>query len=136
MPNELDPIIDQWYQRRDKGELFRVVATDSTADVVEIQDFDGAIEELDFDSWQAMDMELAEAPEDWTGPFDEVEADDLGYSDMAMSEQNWRESLDTARTTEESWQSTTPPDEIEEQEAERPLETYLEEDENSRKLAK
>ncbi len=123
MPNEFDPNIDQWYQHRDKGELLRVVAVDKAAGVVEIQDFDGDIEELDFDAWRDMDLELAEQPEDWTGPYDDIETDDLGYSsDTAMTQQDWRTPLDTLRTQEESWQDARPADERTEEEELPPIE--------------
>lgn len=129
MPNELDPIVGQWYQRRDKGEMFRVVAADSTSGCIEIQYFDGDVEELETDAWREMDMEAAEAPEDWTGPFDDIETDDLGVTETAMSPQDWRLSLESLRTAEEPWQDTRPPDELEEEEEGRPIESYVEEQE-------
>jgi hypothetical protein len=78
MPNEFDPIVEQWYAHRDKGELFRVVAVDSAAGLVEIQGFEGDVEELDLEAWRDLDIELADQPEDWTGPYDDIEPDDLG----------------------------------------------------------
>ncbi|MEQ1579303.1 MAG: DUF6763 family protein [Steroidobacteraceae bacterium] len=78
MPNELDPLVEQWYEHRDKGGLFQVVAIDGDAGLVEIQHFDGDIEELDMETWRNLAIELADEPEDWTGPFDDTEPDDLG----------------------------------------------------------
>lgn len=78
MPNEFDPIVDQWYLHRDKGEMFRVIEADSETDLIEIQDFQGNVEELDMDEWRQMDLELAAEPEDWTGPFDDIGPEDLG----------------------------------------------------------
>jgi hypothetical protein len=52
---------------------------------VEIQYFDGEVEELDLDSWYEMALEPIEPPEDWSGPFDEIDPDELGYSDVARS---------------------------------------------------
>ena len=132
MPNELDPIVDQWYQHRDKGEMLRVVAVDQPTGVVEIQYFDGDIEELDLDAWRDMDVELAEPPEDWTGPFDDIETDDLGYTETAMTQQDWRTPLDTVRTDEESWQDARPMDERAEEEEGRPTEPYIIEDDETR----
>ena len=100
-PNELAPVVGQWYLHRDKGEMFRVVAADSTAGWVETQDFDGDVEELDMDAWRSMQIELAEAPEDWTGPFDDIESDDLGYTETGMSTQDWREPLESLRAADE-----------------------------------
>jgi hypothetical protein len=73
MPNELDPIVGEWYLHRDKGEMFGVVAVDAAAASVAIQYFDGDLEELEADAWREMKIETAEEPEDWTGPFDDVE---------------------------------------------------------------
>jgi hypothetical protein len=106
MTNELNPAIDQWYQA-EKGDLLRVVAVDG--DLVEVQYFDGSIEELDADTWRDMDIELAEQPEDWTGPFDDIEADDLGDADVAITGQNLSGS--NVLQGEEQWQDTRPEDE-------------------------
>jgi hypothetical protein len=83
MKNELDPIVGNWYVRLDldKDKPFQVVAIDDAARAIELQHFDGDIEECDFDEWRVMDLELAEEPEDWTGPIDDVEKDDLGYTE-------------------------------------------------------
>jgi hypothetical protein len=127
MPNELDPIVGQWYLHRDKGEMFRVVAVDTPTAYIEIQSFDGDVEELDADAWREMDIEAAEAPEDWTGPFDDVEPDDLGLTETDMSAQEWRQPLEPMQTPEEPWQDTRPPDELEEEEGGRPPELYTQE---------
>jgi hypothetical protein len=131
MSNELVPIVDQWYRHLDKGEMLRVVAVDPAARLIEIQDFDGDIEELDFDAWRDMDIDLAEAPEDWTGPYDDIETDDLGYTETAMTPQDWRTPLDAVRTDEESWQDTRAIGEREEEA--RPAEPYIVEENDSRK---
>lgn len=128
MPNELDPIIDQWYQHRDKGELLRIIAVDRSGDVIEIQNFDGDIEEFDFESWHDMDIVLAEEPEDWTGPYDNVEAEDLDTTDTTITPQDWRASLNTVPNGEEPWQDAQPTDEREETEDSRSLESYLSEE--------
>jgi hypothetical protein len=90
MANELQPIIGQWYAHRDKDEYFRVVAVDEQADAIEIQNFDGDVEELDSDTWGELDIELAEPPEDWTGPFDGLELDDVDDAEGAMHPGNLR----------------------------------------------
>jgi hypothetical protein len=72
---ELAPIIGNWY-RHENGEIFEVVATDPDDATVEIQYFDGTIEEIDFDSWEQMEIEEAEPPEDWTGSVD-VDDDEI-----------------------------------------------------------
>ena len=46
MGNRLPPIVGNWYAHRDKGALFQVVALDEDAGTVEIQEFDGGLDEL------------------------------------------------------------------------------------------
>jgi hypothetical protein len=82
---DLDPIVGNWYQNLDNQSEFEVVAFDEDAQTVEIQYFDGEVEELDLDSWYEMALEPIEPPEDWSGPFDEINPDELGYSDVAGS---------------------------------------------------
>jgi hypothetical protein len=93
MSTEADPITGNWYAHLDKGQRFVVVASDEDAGTVELQYFDGAVEEVDFEQWYELDVEPAEAPEDWTGPMDNVQRDDLGYSDTGMQDSDWRENL-------------------------------------------
>jgi hypothetical protein len=70
------PGIGDWY-RLTGGELFEVVALDEDDGTIEIQYFDGTIEEMDVedwnDQWDDGALESAEAPEDWSGSVD-VEA--------------------------------------------------------------
>ena len=112
MPNELDPIVGQWYLHRDKGEMFQIVAVDASSGCVETQSFAGDVEELDWAGWHEMDIEVAAAPEDSTGPFDGIEPDDLGLSETGMSSQDWRMSLEASRPAEESWQDAAAYDEL------------------------
>ena len=80
MSNRLKPAVGQWYNHLDKGDLFQVVALDEESGWIEIQEFDGGLDEIDFEEWRQMRIESAAPPEDWTGPVDELERDDLGYS--------------------------------------------------------
>ena len=79
--SDVDPSIGNWYRNEETGNDFEVVALDEDAQTIEIQYFDGEVEELDLDAWYEQPIEGIEAPEDWSGPFDELEADDLGYED-------------------------------------------------------
>lgn len=87
--------------------MFRVIAVDETQALIELQHFDGDIEEVDLTVWHGMDLQIAEAPEDWTGPMDDIERDDLGYSETAMSDKDWHEPLqETPREKMEAWEAT------------------------------
>jgi len=109
MSSDIGPArIGQWYLRRDKGEMFLVTGTDERAGTVEVQTFDGDIDEIDVDTWRTLPLEAAAAPEDWTGPVDEVAADDLGYSETDMRSSDWAQPLQPfAAPGVESWQDET-----------------------------
>ncbi len=101
--------IGQWYLRRDKGEMFLVTGTDERAGTVEVQTFDGDLDEIDADTWSTLPLERAPPPEDWTGPVDEVAPDDLGYSETEMRAGDWTQALQPfAATGSEAWQDATP----------------------------
>jgi hypothetical protein len=76
MANEFQPRIGDWYQDI-SGENFEVVAIDEDEATLEIQYFDGAVEEIDSDSWYEMEIEPIEPPEDWSGSLD-IEREDYG----------------------------------------------------------
>jgi hypothetical protein len=88
------PEVGQWYAHRDKGQMFQVVAFDEDEGLIELQDFDGDVDEVDLDTWWEMPLEPAEPPEDFTGPVDDVEADGLGYADGDAHARDWRAPLD------------------------------------------
>ncbi|WP_455222233.1 DUF6763 family protein [Kaarinaea lacus] len=89
MANELDPILGNWYQHLDKGQLFRVVAIDEDNEVIEIQNFDGDVDEIEMPQWQDLEIELAEEPENFSGPFDVGELDDYGTEITDTTSADW-----------------------------------------------
>lgn len=90
MTADLDPIVDNWYRHLDKGQEFCVVAVDETEGIVEIQHFDGDLEEIEMDAWYELELETAEEPENWAGALDVAEADDLGEEVTDTSAADWR----------------------------------------------
>ena len=76
MNNEFTPRVGDWYQNI-SGDNFEIVALDEEEATLEIQYFDGAVEEVDFDSWHEMEITPIEPPEDWSGSMD-IERDDYG----------------------------------------------------------
>ncbi|HVC30563.1 MAG TPA: DUF6763 family protein [Steroidobacteraceae bacterium] len=102
------PRIGQWYSRRDKGETFQVTGRDAEARTVQIQTFDGDVDEVDEEAWTTLPLGFSEPPEDWTGPVDDVEMDDLGYSETQMKPLEWEQPLQPLRAQEaEAWEDTT-----------------------------
>lgn len=89
MATDSDPVVGNWYQHLDKGQKFEVVAIDEDQGLVEIQHFDGDLEEIDIDEWYELDIELSEAPENWSGPVDSFEEEALDYSETEMEEEDW-----------------------------------------------
>jgi hypothetical protein len=73
------PEIGSWYRLRG-GESFEVVAIDEDDSTFEVQYFDGTVEEMDLDDWEARrssgEIADAEAPEDWSGSVDVDSEDD------------------------------------------------------------
>ena len=73
------PGIGDWYRQKEGGTLFEVVAFDDDDGTIEIQYFDGTVEEMDVEDWESQwedgALETADPPEDWTGSVD-VEPDD------------------------------------------------------------
>ena len=71
----LYPVIGQWF-RRPNGVVFEVVAIDEDGGTVEIQLYDGTIDEIDLDNWAELLLTETSAPEDWTASVD-MDADDV-----------------------------------------------------------
>jgi hypothetical protein len=124
MANEFEPHVDQWYSLRSKDEMFRVVAVDDGG--IEIQSFDGAIEELDPDAWRDLDLEPAEPPENWTGPFDNVEVEDLDDTLSATRKADGPAQLEPGFRQNEEWLNARSEDERAEEDEGRPAEEYTE----------
>lgn len=76
MSHELDPKVGRWYRRLDDEQLFKVVSIDEDDGLVEIKTVDGEIEELDSTEWVELDLEAAEAPEDYVDHDEEPEDED------------------------------------------------------------
>ena len=70
------PVVGDWY-RNPNGEIFEIVAYDEDDQTVELQYFDGTVEELDLDTWNELVIEATEQPEDWSGSLD-IEKEDYG----------------------------------------------------------
>ena len=86
MSHELDPKVGRWYRRLDDEQLFKVVSIDEDEGLVEIKTVDGDIEELDSTEWVELDLEGAEAPEDYVDP-DEKSDDDEDEEKLAEAEE-------------------------------------------------
>jgi len=88
----LPPNIGDWYAGTN-GELFEVVAVDSDEGTIEIQYFDGTLEELDFEAWEESEYSAAQPPEDYSGALD-IEKEDDGVDLERAGKNDWADPLD------------------------------------------
>ena len=100
------PVVGEWY-RRFNGALFEVVAIDRDDGTVEVQHFDGTVEEFDLEAWEEQDFEEAQAPEDWTGSVD-VEPEDYESEREITTTGVWMDPLMSLDRSEASGYSEWP----------------------------
>lgn len=98
MSIESSPVVGSWYRRLDRPQAFHVVACDPAADTIDIEYFDGTVDEWPLSHWYLLDIEPCDAPQDWTGPFDNIERDDLGESGSEVASEDWQQSLPEAES--------------------------------------
>ncbi|HEX9139829.1 MAG TPA: DUF6763 family protein [Steroidobacteraceae bacterium] len=84
------PIIGEWYRLRNAG-LFEVVAFDEADGAVELQYFDGTVEEIDLLDWSAQvgsgAIVEADAPDDSSGAGDQDPDDERARPESFSGEQ-------------------------------------------------
>ena len=76
MGRDHNPVPGQWYESLEDEETFQVLSIDEDAELIELQYEDGDVEEIDYETWQELDLDLTEEPEGWSGPVDEDEDDE------------------------------------------------------------
>jgi hypothetical protein len=91
------PRIGEWYRHTTGGDSFEVVAFDEDDGTIELQYFDGTVEEMDTEDWDShwadRALETAEPPEDWSGSVDVESTDDSATgSDSSGDESTLRAS--------------------------------------------
>jgi hypothetical protein len=75
------PQVGDWYLNQDKGEPFQVVSVDADSGTVQTQSFDGELDSIEMEDWEQIPLVTAAPPEDWTGPLDDLEPDDINEDD-------------------------------------------------------
>jgi len=81
------PQIGDWYKSV-AGDAFEVVASDDDDETLELQYYDGTIDELDRETWEVLHPEPVEPPEDWSGSMD-VSPEDTEITDIYSETQDW-----------------------------------------------
>jgi hypothetical protein len=89
---EIVPQVGEWY-RLPEGALVEVVAIDDNDRTVDVQHYDGTVEEWDLESWDDLQLEPAEPPEDYTGSLD-IEKEDYGVAFDDEPHEQWSNPLD------------------------------------------
>ena len=92
------PVIGNWY-RRSNGSLFEVVAVDEQDGTVELQYFDGTIDEFDLETWPKLLIESAGAPDDWSGSVD-MDPEDFSGKDSGELPPGYQDPLKFVDTAE------------------------------------
>jgi len=92
MTPEPSPNIGNWYKAT-LGDAFEIVASDDDDDTLELQYYDGTIEELDRETWETLKPEPVEPPEDWRGSMD-VSPEDAASADIWTETQDWMAQLE------------------------------------------
>jgi hypothetical protein len=78
---EMNP--GDWYQSA--GSTFEIVGVDVASEIVLVQHFDGALEELEFDAWIELEATACAAPEDYSGALD-IDHEDLPIDSVGAVE--------------------------------------------------
>jgi hypothetical protein len=86
------PTTGNWY-KNNVGDAFEIVAQDEDDETLELQYYDGTVEELDRETWELMEPEPIEPPEDWTGSMD-LSKEDYSAPDIAAEPGDWLSQLD------------------------------------------
>lgn len=82
-----DLTIGQWFQKPD-GEALEIVAIDEKNGTLEIQYFDGSIEEIEAGTLMDERWTAIAAPEDWSGSLD-LEREDYGVETGELYAHEW-----------------------------------------------
>ena len=92
MTFEPTPRIGDWYKNT-VGDAFEVVAQDDDDDTLELQYYDGTVEELDAETWQYMHPQPIEPPEDWSGSMD-LSREDMQHVEILSETEDWMSQLE------------------------------------------
>lgn len=89
MGRDHNPVPGQWYESLEDEEVFQVLSIDEDSELIELQYEDGDVEEIDYETWQELDLDLTEEPEGWSGSDDDDEDDDEADDDDDDDDDDW-----------------------------------------------
>jgi hypothetical protein len=94
MSRDHNPVPGKWYESLDDEEVFRVLSVDEDAELIELQYEDGDVEEIDYETWQELDLELTEQPEGWSDDDEDDDQDDEDELDEDEDDDDWDDDED------------------------------------------
>jgi segregation and condensation protein B len=89
MGRDHNPVPGQWYESLEDEETFQVLSVDEDSELIELQYEDGDVEEIDYETWQELDLELTEQPEGWSGSDDKESDEDFDDDDDDDDDDDW-----------------------------------------------
>lgn len=98
MSFEPPPRTGNWY-KNNAGESFEIVAQDEDDETLELQYYDGTIEELDQETWEQLNPEPIAPPEDWVGSMD-LSKEDYLTPESSGEPDDWLSELDRIDRTQ------------------------------------
>ncbi|MBL1275618.1 MAG: hypothetical protein COB30_005995 [Ectothiorhodospiraceae bacterium] len=93
MATGVSPAVGNWYQGSEQIR-FEVTSLDEDDGVIEIQYFDGELDEIEFEAWTRMGIVSISPPEDWSSIYGEQGLDDPGYTDLSARPDSYQYTLD------------------------------------------
>lgn len=94
MGRDHNPVPGQWYESLDDEEVFQVLSVDEDAELIELQYEDGDVEEIDYETWQELDLDLTDQPEGWTASDDDDEEDEDDLDEDDDEDDDWDDDED------------------------------------------
>ncbi len=94
MGRDHNPVKGQWYESLDDEEVFQVLSIDEDAELIELQYEDGDVEEIDYETWQELDLDLSEEPEGWSGSEADEDDDDELDDEEDDEDDDWDDDED------------------------------------------
>ncbi|MEX2150981.1 MAG: DUF6763 family protein [Steroidobacteraceae bacterium] len=89
MGRDHNPVPGQWYESLEDEEVFQVLSIDEDSELIELQYEDGDVEEIDYETWQELDLDLTEEPEGWSGSDDDDKDDDEEEEEEEEEDDDW-----------------------------------------------
>jgi hypothetical protein len=87
------PIEGNWYKSLDTGKTLSVVTFDEDESIVEIQYYNGKLEEIEIEEWDDLSLELIDQPEDYIDDAGNLDEDNMHYEMDDMDSDQWGDPL-------------------------------------------